>query len=82
MKHLNVELAFKSKNTPSAIALSRQKVPYINPKILKKINEKKKGLHVVNLTSRSNVTLVASGTEVELALKFKRNLKKIIYIQK
>ena len=25
------EIALKSKNTPSAIALSRQKVPYINP---------------------------------------------------
>ena len=35
------EIALKSHNTPSAIALSRQKVPYINPKTLKKINVKK-----------------------------------------
>ena len=33
MKLLSVgKLALKSENTPSAIALSRQKVPYINPK--------------------------------------------------
>ena len=30
------EIALKSKNTPSVIALSRQKVPYINPKKLKR----------------------------------------------
>ena len=69
------EIALKSENTPSAIALSRQKVPYINPKNSK---EKKceKGAYVVNLTSHeSNVTLVASGTEVELALKVQDKLK-------
>ena len=35
------EIALKSQNTPSVIALSRQKLPYINPKIQKKINVKK-----------------------------------------
>ena len=61
------EIALKSKNTPSAIALSRQKVPYINPKNSKE-NKSEKGAYVVNVTSHeSNVTLVASGTEVELA---------------
>jgi transketolase len=30
------EIALKSQNTPSAIALSRQKVPYINPIKLKR----------------------------------------------
>ena len=69
------EIALKSKNTPSAIALSRQKVPYINPKNSKE-NKCEKGAYVVNITSHeSNVTLVASGTEVELALKVQEKLK-------
>ena len=69
------ELALKSENTPSAIALSRQKVPYINPKNSKE-NKCEKGAYTVNLTSHeSNVTLVASGTEVELALKVQEKLK-------
>ena len=69
------EIALKSNNTPSAIALSRQKVPYINPKNSKE-NKSEKGAYVVNITSHeSNVTLLASGTEVELALKVQVKLK-------
>ena len=69
------EIALKSENNPSAIALSRQKVPYINPSNSKE-NKCEKGAYVVNLTSHeSNVTLVASGTEVELALKVQDKLK-------
>jgi transketolase len=69
------EIALKSHNTPSAIALSRQKVPYINP-INSKENKCEKGAYVVSITSHeSNVTLVASGTEVELALKVQKKLK-------
>ena len=69
------ELALKSHGTPSAIALSRQKVPYINPKNTRE-NKCEKGAYVVNITSHeSKVTLVASGTEVELALKVQENLK-------
>jgi transketolase len=68
------EIALKSKNTPSAIVLSRQKVPYINPDNTKD-NKCEKGAYVVNITSHeSNVTLVASGTEVELALKVQEKL--------
>ncbi len=68
------EIALKSENTPSAIALSRQKVPYINPSNAKE-NKCEKGAYVVKLTSHeSNVTLVASGTEVELALKVQEKL--------
>ena len=69
------EIALKSHNTPSAIALSRQKVPYINPKNSKE-NKCEKGAYVVNITSHeSNVTIIASGTEVELALKVQDKLK-------
>ncbi len=69
------EIALKSYNTPSAIALSRQKVSYINPKNTKE-NKCQKGAYVVNITSHeSNITIVASGTEVELALKVQDKLK-------
>ncbi len=69
------EIALKSNNTPSAIALSRQKVPYINPKNSKE-NKSEKGAYIINITSHeSNLILVASGTEVELALKVQEKLK-------
>ena len=69
------ELALKSNDTPSAIALSRQKVRYINPKNSKE-NKCERGAYVVNITSHeSKVTLVASGTEVELALNVQDKLK-------
>ena len=67
--------SIKKQNTPSVIALSRQKVPYINPSNSKK-NKCENGAYEVKLTSHeSNVTLIASGTEVELALKVQDKLK-------
>ncbi len=69
------EIALKSKNTPSAIALSRQKLPYINPKFSEK-NECENGAYIVKMASHnSKVTLVASGSEVELALNVHNALK-------
>ena len=69
------EIALKSESTPSVIALSRQKVPYINPNNFKK-NKSENGAYEINITSHeSNVTLIASGTEVELALRVQDKLK-------
>ena len=69
------EIALKSKNTPSAIALSRQKLPYINP-TLSKQNKCELGAYQVKLTSHdSKITLVASGSEVEIALEAQKQLK-------
>ena len=69
------EIALKSHNTPSVIALSRQKVPYINPSNSQK-NKCENGAYEVSITSHeSNITLIASGTEVELALKVQNKLK-------
>jgi len=70
------QIALESNNTPSVIALSRQKVPYINPDNSKN-NKCKNGAYLVNITSHdSRVILVASGTEVALALNVQDNLKK------
>jgi len=69
------QIALENNNTPSVIALSRQKVPYINPNNSKK-NKCRNGAYLVNITSHeSNITLIASGTEVELALKVQDSLK-------
>ncbi len=69
------EIALKSKNTPSVIALSRQKLPYINPNLSDK-NKCENGAYVVKMTSHDNkVTLIASGSEVEVALDVNKLLK-------
>ena len=69
------EVALKSKNTPSVIVLSRQKLPYINQENSKN-NKCINGAYAVKITSHdSDVILAASGSEVELALKVQENLK-------
>jgi transketolase len=70
-------VALKSQNTPSAIALSRQKLPYVNPSHTKE-NKSELGAYVIKTTSQNNaVTLLASGSEVELALQAQKELKEI-----
>ena len=69
------EIALKNKNTPSAIALSRQKLPYINPGSSKQ-NKSALGAYQVKITSHdSKLTFIASGSEVEIALKVQKQLK-------
>ena len=69
------EIALKSNNTPSAIVLSRQKLPYLNQEISSK-NKCESGAYTVKITSHdSDVVLVASGSELELALKVQKRLK-------
>ena len=69
------EIALKSKNNPSAIALSRQKLPYIN----KNFSEKNKcsfGAYELNITSHDyKLILIASGSEVEIALEAQKKLQ-------
>tara|TARA_B100000686_G_scaffold289078_1_gene315563 strand:+ start:1163 stop:3148 length:1986 start_codon:yes stop_codon:yes gene_type:complete len=69
------EIALKSENNPSAIALSRQKLPYIN----KNFSEKNKcsfGAYELNITSHDyKLILIASGSEVEIALEAQKKLK-------
>ena len=69
------EIALKSKNNPSAIALSRQKLPYVN----KNFSEKNKcnlGAYDLNITSHDyKLILIASGSEVEIALDAQKRLK-------
>ena len=65
----------KSKNNPSAIALSRQKLPYVSEHNSGE-NMSAKGAYVLKKTSDdSNITLIASGSEVEIALEAQEKLK-------
>ena len=71
------EAAIKNETGPSAIILSRQKLRYIN----QNLDEKNKSLHggyELKITSHdSKVTLIASGSEVELALDVQDELKNL-----
>ena len=71
------EIALKSKNNPSAIALSRQKLPYVSEHGSGE-NRCSKGGYILKKTSNSEhdgVTLMASGSEVEIALEAQEKLK-------
>tara|TARA_Y100000816_G_C26016054_1_gene531387 strand:- start:182 stop:1117 length:936 start_codon:yes stop_codon:yes gene_type:complete len=70
------EIALKSKSNPSAIALSRQKLPYVSEHSAGE-NKCSKGAYILRKTSESNeVALIASGSEVEIALESQEKLKK------
>ena len=71
------EAALKNEGGPSAIVLSRQKLRYIN----QNLDESNKSIHggyELKITSHdSKVTLIASGSEVELALDVQDELKNL-----
>ena len=71
------EIALKSKSNPSAIALSRQKLPYVSEH---SSGESMciKGAYVLKKTSDDvDVSLIASGSEVEIALEAQEKLKRL-----
>ena len=67
------ELAIENKYTPSALIFSRQSVPFISDKSTE--NLVKKGAYVLKENDKAQVTLIATGTEVDLALKVCDELK-------
>ncbi len=63
------EIALKSKSNPSAIALSRQKLPYISEHKSGE-NMSSRGAYILKENSKNpEVSLIASGSEVEIALE-------------
>ena len=69
------EIALKSKSNPSAIALSRQKLPYVSEHSAGE-NMCSKGAYVLKKTSdNADVSLIASGSEVEIALEAQEKLR-------
>ena len=69
------EIALKSKNNPSAIVLSRQKLPYVSEHKSGE-NMCSKGGYILKETSENaEVSILASGSEVEIALEAQEKLK-------
>lgn len=68
------EVALENKHTPSAIILSRQATPFITGKI--DINLAFRGAYVLRENNNAVVTLIATGTEVALALDVQNELEK------
>ena len=72
------EIALKSKNNPSAIALSRQKLPYVSEHKSGE-NRCSKGGYILKNSSGKYIenepVLIASGSEVEIALEAQEKLK-------
>ena len=69
------EIALKSKNNPSAIVLSRQKLPYVSEHKSGE-NMCSKGGYILKETSENaEVSIFASGSEVEIALEAQEKLK-------
>ncbi len=70
------ELALKNKG-PSAIVLSRQKLPFVS-KMFEEKNKTSMGAYQLKITSHDNkLTILASGSEVSLALEVQDQLKNV-----
>ena len=69
------EIALKSSNNPSVIVLSRQKLPFITETLSNK-NMSSLGAYEIKTNNNSEVTLVASGSEVHIAIEASNKLMK------
>jgi len=71
------EIALKSSTNPSVIALSRQKIPFVT-EVLNKKNMSSLGAYEIKKTnSNPEITLIASGSEVQIAIDALNKLKAI-----
>ena len=71
------EIALKSSTTPSVIALSRQKIPFVTEELSKKNMSSLGGYELKKSTSNSEITLISSGSEVQIAIEAFKKLKEI-----
>ncbi|MDR0571308.1 MAG: transketolase [Rickettsiales bacterium] len=67
------EIALENKYTPSAFVLSRQNVSFIEDKPTD--NLVRKGAYILRENEAAEVTIIATGTEVGLALETQKELK-------
>ncbi len=71
------EASLNNEKGPSAIILSRQKLSYVSNAPTKE-NNSLKGAYEINITSHDNkVTIIASGSEVSIALSTQKDLKNL-----
>ena len=71
------DIALKSSTTPSVIALSRQKIPFVTEELSKKNMSSLGGYELKKNTSNSEITLISSGSEVQIAIEAFKKLKEI-----
>ena len=69
------EIALKSSTNPSVIALSRQKIPFVTETFTKKNMSSLGGYELRKTNSNPEITLIASGSEVQIAIDALEKLK-------
>ncbi len=75
------EIALKSKNTPSVIVLSRQKLPQLRNDLEFRSNKSSNGAYVIfgDKMRNNNVVLFSSGSEVGISIEAAKDLEKMGY---
>jgi len=71
------EIALKSSTNSSVIALSRQKLPFVTETFSKKNMSRLGAYEVIKTKAVPDVTLIASGSEVQIAIEAQKKLKNI-----
>jgi len=71
------ETALKSSTNPSVIALSRQKIPFVTEVLTKKNMSNQGGYELKKTNPNPDVTLIASGSEVQIAIDALNKLQEI-----
>ena len=71
------ETALKSSTNPSVIALSRQKIPFVTEMLTKKNMSNQGGYELKKTNPNPDVTLIASGSEVQIAIDALNKLQEI-----
>jgi len=69
------EIALKSSTNPSVIALSRQKIPFVTETFSKKNMSSMGGYELKKTNSNVEITLIASGSEVHVAVNALKKLQ-------
>jgi len=69
------EIALKSSTNPSVIALSRQKIPFVTETLTNKNMSGLGGYELRKTNSNPEITLIASGSEVQIAIDALNKLK-------
>lgn len=69
------EIALKSSTNPSVIALSRQKIPFVTETLTNKNMSSLGGYELKKTNSSPEITLIASGSEVQIAIDASNKLK-------
>jgi len=69
------EIALKSSTNPSVLALSRQKIPFVTEALTNKNMSSLGGYELKKTNSNPEITLIASGSEVQIAIDALSKLK-------